>query len=441
MPIILNNPLLQYHPIRFCEVRKDFIAEGINVLLSSYKSSINQVFFIPDGIQREANSTHITSFIRQMSSSTSNELYPTYARKIYKLAKEYHSKKNQVGINYTAELLDLLTNNEYVAFEHYASFSLCGSNIFEFSKYLLDFFAQTDVDNVLLKDIRLPFQTIYLHFGKQENKKIKGSITSLTESLKQADSSQKREDICFFLDGAYISQCPDTGTLKVTLTSVKNKRSKYTNNSIDCYEDLLACELLANSANTTIHEAVDEQRKIRFESSQSIIQQKKDAGRFTKFFVKEENVNKTFNEISNYLKLVINCVLYLQSYPDDIEEGYTHSAPKKLVEQTLQTKEASAAAQKKLNQRGYRKIKFCGKKRQQFWQFEDEDVSEPLFVGAVASESKRNMSPHKRRAHIRKQRYGKELQSWRYVWIKETTIHKEKYQQAPTLYRIYEVAD
>lgn len=98
MPIILNNPLLQYHPIRFCEVRKDFIAEGINVLLSSYKSSINQVFLIPDDIQREANSTHITSFIRQMSSSVSNELYPTYARKIHKLTKEYYSKKNQVGI-------------------------------------------------------------------------------------------------------------------------------------------------------------------------------------------------------------------------------------------------------------------------------------------------------------------------------------------------------
>lgn len=305
---------------------------------------------------------------------------------------------------------------------------------------MLGFFAQTDVDNVLLKDIRLPFQTIYLHFGKQEDKKIKGSFTSLIKSLKQGDSSQKYEDICFFLDGAYISQCPDTGTLKVTLTSVKNKRSKYTNNCIDCYEDLLACELLADSASTNIREAVDKQRKIRLESNQSIIQQKKAEGRLTQFVVNEANVNKTLNEISNYLKLVINCVLYLQSYPDDIEEGYTHSAPRNLVEQTQRAPGASAAAQKKLNQLGYKKIKFCGKKRQQFWQFEDEDISEPLLVGAV-SESKRNMSPHKRRAHIRKQRYGKELQSWRYVWIKETTIHKEKYQQAPTLYRIYEVAD
>lgn len=102
---------------------------------------------------------------------------------------------------------------------------------------------------------------------------------------------------------------------------------------------------------------------------------------------------------------------------------------------------AATAAHKKLNQLGYRKIKFCGRKRQQFWQLENEDISEPVLVGAVTGESKRNMAPHKRRAHIRKQRYGKELQSWRYVWIKETTIHKEKYEKAPQQYRIYEVAD
>jgi hypothetical protein len=88
-----------------------------------------------------------------------------------------------------------------------------------------------------------------------------------------------------------------------------------------------------------------------------------------------------------------------------------------------------------------RKIKFCGRKRQQFWQLEDEEDSEPVLVGAGRGEPKQNMPPHKRRAHLRKQRYGEELQSWRYVWIKETTIHKDKYQQMPSLYRIYEVAD
>lgn len=155
----------------------------------------------------------------------------------------------------------------------------------------------------------------------------------------------------------------------------------------------------------------------------------------------KSDLNKAVDKIVDYLKLVINCVLYLQSYPDDIQEDYTESAPRNLVQQTQRAPGAEKAAQKKLNQLGYKKIKFCGRKRQQFWQLENEDTEEPVFVGAVSEEFKRNMAPHKRRAHIRKQRYGKELQSWRYVWIKETTIHKEKYQQAPTTYRIYEVAD
>ncbi|BDA71873.1 hypothetical protein CAL7716_060390 [Calothrix sp. PCC 7716] len=176
------------------------------------------------------------------------------------------------------------------------------------------------------------------------------------------------------------------------------------------------------------------------ESNKIQIQKQIDEGVFTQSTYNEAKLNKSIDEIINYLKLVINCVLYLQSYPDDIEEDYTELAPRNLVEQTKRAPGAAAAAQKKLNQLGYRKIKFCGRKRQQFWQIDDEDVEEPALVSASSGESQRNMAPHKRRAHIRKQRYGKELQSWRYVWIKETTIHKEKYEQAPTMYRIYEVA-
>jgi restriction endonuclease S subunit len=59
---------------------------------------------------------------------------------------------------------------------------------------------------------------------------------------------------------------------------------------------------------------------------------------------------------------------------------------------------------------------------------------------ASLDEDKRTMQPHRRRTHIRKQRYGKGLESWRYVWIKETTIHKDKY-QSPQQYRIYEVSE
>ncbi|TWH62742.1 hypothetical protein [Dulcicalothrix desertica] len=52
---------------------------------------------------------------------------------------------------------------------------------------------------------------------------------------------------------------------------------------------------------------------------------------------------------------------------------------------------------------------------------EDEEVNKPILLSTVSDESKRNMVLHKRRAHIRKQ-----------LMVRR---------QAPTLYRIYEVAD
>ncbi|BAZ18867.1 hypothetical protein NIES4071_107520 (plasmid) [Calothrix sp. NIES-4071] len=441
MPVKRNNPLLQYHPVRFYEVRKDFITELINIILPACKENVNLAFSVPEDIKAQAYFSLTNSFVRQIYLSVSNELFPTYLREMSNLGKNYYLTKNYLGLEAIKDFFDLLTNDDYLAFEQYTSFNVCGSNIFEFSQELLEFFLHTDVDKVLLRDIRLPFNTIYLHFGRQEDKRINGNISFTIQSLQLEDPSKKFEDICFLLDGAYVNQCPDTGSLKITLTSVKNKITKYTNNCVDYYEDTLSFYLEADSINSTIQDAASKERQRLLESNKIQIQRQIDEGVFTQSTYNEAKLNKSIDDIINYLKLVINCALYLQSYPDDIEEDYTTEAPRNLVQQTKRAPGAAAAATKKLNQLGYRKIKFCGSKRQQFWQLEDEEVSEPVLVGAVSLESKRNMAPHKRRAHIRKQRYGKELQSWRYVWIKETTVHKDKYNLAPQQYRIYEVAD
>ncbi|MUH00142.1 hypothetical protein F7734_50880 [Scytonema sp. UIC 10036] len=135
--------------------------------------------------------------------------------------------------------------------------------------------------------------------------------------------------------------------------------------------------------------------------------------------------------------LVVNCLLYLQSYPEEIQEDYPQVAPENLVNRTKYASQSGIIAQKKLNELGYRKIKFCGRAKQPFEQFERETVDEELMLVPSVG---RVVSPHKRRAHLRKQRYGKGLQQWRFMWIKETTIHRQKYQLS-NCYRIYEVAD
>jgi hypothetical protein len=128
-------------------------------------------------------------------------------------------------------------------------------------------------------------------------------------------------------------------------------------------------------------------------------------------------------------------------YQNEIVEDYPVEAPPNLLAQTKLGSGVKAIAEKKLEKLGYRKIKFCGSK-QLLCQVEDETLQQSSFDSSddLSDKSKYNVAPHKRRAHLRKQRYGKELQSWKYVWIKETTIHKDKYQYSANGYRIYEVA-
>lgn len=130
--------------------------------------------------------------------------------------------------------------------------------------------------------------------------------------------------------------------------------------------------------------------------------------------------------------MVINCILYLQSYPQEIELDYLPVIPKKIL--------GFGKVATTPNQAEYRKIQFCGRNRKHVIEFiKEEIVDEKLLKGATSEMSvHRSLPPHKRRAHLRKQRYGKKLEQWRYVWIKETTIHKEKYQPSNG-YRIYEV--
>lgn len=88
---------------------------------------------------------------------------------------------------------------------------------------------------------------------------------------------------------------------------------------------------------------------------------------------------------------------------------------------------------KELNQLGYRKIKLIGNKRKFFPTIDDTERA------LTTDEDKRTMQPHRRRTHLRKQRYGTNLKSWRYIWIKEAIIHKDKYEPSQQ-YRIYEVS-
>ena len=428
--------LLYFHPIRYAQSRELFLPEATERFLSLFEDPIKGVFNKHKLTFNKIAKPLIKYFDNYLGDSVSSNLYSVYMRELNqeKLDRDSAYKNKQNVLAEKAMLCHL--NQEILVLKQYVSFIHSGNNIFEFSPHLLNLFWDTDVDNVLVEDIKLPFPTVYLHFGKQEDKKICTAICETQNMVMESNSANIGNFIDFDLDGAYVSQCRITGALDIVLTSVANQRQKY-NNWIDGCEDAKGFTLeIANTGNTVSNSLIEAKNVLRNKNNkyiQDIIDKNnQDLNSITDYHSSHQLILKTaFDRSAEYLKLVINCLLYLQSYPKEIVEDYPIEAPKNLVAQTKR-KSVSAVAKKKLEQLGYTKIKFCGRLQQHFEQIEDVESESTLEVAAMRS-------PHKRRSHLRKQRYGKGRAQWRYVWIKETTIHKEEYQHSENCYRIYEV--
>lgn len=65
----------------------------------------------------------------------------------------------------------------------------------------------------------------------------------------------------------------------------------------------------------------------------------------------------------------------------------------------------------------------AGRRKQYFEPLEEETIDDTVLVGASV-ENSRSVISHKIRSHLRKQRYGRGLEQWKFIWIKETTIHR-----------------
>jgi hypothetical protein len=433
------SPLSKYHPSRYAQVRTSFIDEATKILVADCGLKTNFVFGLGDLETENSFDCFTSGRERHIQSSLSSEVYPNYLRKIYQLGKKFYLLGETTQYHHVQYFLSTLHDDDYITYIQYLSLTCNGNNIFDFDSELLGLFEETDINNVLLKDICLPFPTIYLHFGRQQDKTVDGNINSLIESLLAEKSPTIKSDVSFLLDGAYVSHCPNTGSLRITLTSVKNQVSQYSNNCIDNYEDTMHFILNLISENTTVREAAELERQRLFQVNQSQIKKADEviysqSNRDILLIKHQGELSNKIDTIIDYLKLVINCLLYLQSYPEEIEEDYPSLISNNSITKGTGFGKTTAVIQN-IDQFKYTKIKFCGRNKQRFGQLEDQAVHESV----LAVGDKRSVSPHKRRAHLRKQRYGTGLQSWRYVWIKEMTVHNEKYQPSSNCYRIYEV--
>ncbi len=431
------TPQSKYHPIRYTQARANFLELAIQALSDGCSPEDKIIFNFPSKNKENSFECFESGRIKDIKASINNELFPQYLRMLHNYITDFSylagTKKHTDLVN----ILKEYNNDDYLTFLQYSSFVFSGNNIFDFDNNLLQLFETTDVDNVYLKDIRLPFPTVYLHFGKQNDKRVDGDITGVLRLLvKDKNTHKQKKKFLFLLDGAYVSQCSNTGFLKITLTTTKNEASKNIKNCVDCYEDTINFNLIQSHENITVGEAAEIEKQRLLAKSDEVIQGIEELSSLKKEKLKAENKQLAIKQIDlviDYLKLIVNCILYLQSYPEEIQVDFVREIPQ-------QEKGFSKVptSKNKPEQLELRKIKFCGRKRQLFEPLDSEAIDDKTLVGASV-ENNRSLLPHKRRSHLRKQRYGRGLQQWKFVWIKETTIHREHYQPNQNSYRIYEV--
>lgn len=444
-----GNPLSKYSPVRFANARRDFLDEAVETCLSEFGSGVRGVFSTDQQKLKKIFKLIGTKLRIHIQASRSFDLYSTGVRELHEQAMRHVILRENAEAEIGVVLLGRLVEAELRIVRHYASFIQSGSNIFEFPQELLNLFWETDVDDVLLEEIHLPFSTIYLHFGQQAGKKLCGTLESFQLAFQEEKlPSGVRKPVELLLEGAYVSQCPDSSALNIILMGVPKLPHKYSDNCIDCYEESVNQQLPAPSKELTAGTALAPEPTNLSQHQQTWVEQAE-----VKYNLSTDVLEAATHRVKLYkdtalqqfvdcLKLVINCLLYLQSYPEDAEEDYPLEAPRNLVAQAKRGSPMLAqVAEQKLSQLGFRRIKFCGRSRKPFEHVEAEPTEEVslLAISSPTIKTRRSLYPHKRRAHRRKQRYGKGLKSWRFVWIRETMIHPEKYQQTQNLYRIYEV--
>jgi len=260
--------------------------------------------------------------------------------------------------------------HQEMVFGAYQSYLTNGENIFHIQPALADMFTKTDVDQIAVDQLRLPFDAFYLHFGQVDGLQL---------------PSRGR-----YIDGAYVQ---DGEVLMICFTAADP--------GLDYAEPLPVARFMA----------ADEQLEFVLggEPGMTVGQSIQDAQRdFTRVDHLREVYTQWEPAFPAATRLLMNALCYLGSPHREVNERFSDDTPK-----TIARKYASATSRKqrdrvlsKAKAQGFRRIQFLGDSIQ----------------GAAAVRGAGEVSPHWRRGHWRNQAHGPERRQHRLVWIQPTIV-------------------
>lgn len=335
---------------------------------------------------------------------------------------------NAKGMNHPRRLtLDgpgptLVIDAEQTLCTAYGRFVQAGRQIMDFPQSLTEMLSKTDIDDIPLNAIRMPYASQYVHFGPQAELEL---------------------ELGWLVDGAYVEQRGEVGDLRITITAVPRDHADsekwYVSPEPEFSQDFVGefrTMDLATAIDTVLatHLAAFGRSKgraggnitqeIQAEAAAKGCEVPKDLDLVDigpkMANVREEITLQRFPVYKAAIRLVVNALCYIAAYPDDIGTAWPAGTPETLLKKVVSgVGKEQARARSKLSALGYVPVHICGKRI--------VEQRDRLNMAATTAGGK---ATHWRRGHWRNQVHGQGRSLRKLIWMMPTLVGAKEREEA-----------
>lgn len=370
------SPMHRYHPERYRSTRK-FSGK----IAKLYK---DHAIFKNGGVTQDVLDRALGFLVPEMNDRAIN-----YPRR-YKRDEDSPSRVMSLELNLAVA---------------YARFAQAGRQIMDFPPALCEMLSHTDIGNIPVGEIRLPYVCQYLYFGPQKHLQIAPG---------------------WFVDGAYIESRGEPGEFKIVLTSKPPSEDvadlwflRPEPSYSQSFSSLHREADLATALEEVLNERLAELFTTEEVSERGITQEAQEMLRSDGYAVSLvdisgqtaradiDDTNLRHPIFLEALKLIINGLLYITTYPEDIQTTWSEKAPYPILQKALHgNSKEKAKAKSKLEDLGYSAVHLCGQSLK---------VQQEIMPSQPTGDGHKSL--HWRRGHWRNQPYGEGRKLHRLRWI------------------------
>jgi len=286
-----------------------------------------------------------------------------------------------------------------------------GRNIFHLSPFLTTLLQKTDVGNVRFEDIKLPYKSIYLHFGNVDSIEFPVDHIEQKHRLNHLDKK-------YYLDGAFVTESLNQ-SLQIVLTFIDKEDNFNKNISINTDFRFPTVEFTLDFGevkegitfnDSTVcffdtWESDGDPSEIKYSKMHKLLKKPYD--------FEFESEFEEYDLFDRSLSLIVNSLCYLNYVDDDIEIYTTDKQSTQLLKELNQSNKKSNKEKLKrdLSRYSYSKIHLFGSKVHSEYRVTENGIE---------------LDSHWRRGHWRNQPFGHKFQCRKLIWIQPTIVSTDK---------------